>query len=473
MRRFLGWFCACVVVAMAAGTSAAMAAPATPVQAPVATQTGAWILVDADTGAVLDAASARTPMRPASIFKVLTALVAVQQLPADTTVPVSTRAASMPAMKIDMKAGQVWPLGDVLRCLLMVSANDAAAALAERVGGTLEGFADVLNRASVRLHLEDGPVLQDPAGLDDEFSVRGGNLISARDLAIITRAALAIPVIRAIVATPEYRFQGVDGLNHRLLNHNRLLRRYPGAIGVKTGYTRRAGNTLIAAATRNGRTMIAIVLKASAAYDTTTALLDRGFATPVAAEGGLDRLPTAGSVGALTGISPPAASASKAAPGKQVALPVRAASIAQGDQAQLEPPAGGKPQRNFEVPQLGALGAVLVLGVLPAAWIMFVARPRNRRRRQRERAREPQQRKRYRHRRLPLLSLFLPRLRRRRKVRRHAPRSPQGPRPTSGGVSPPTRPGDGPSPPRSTASWPEDPLPPSQFDALVRERVAR
>lgn len=469
MRRFLGWFCACVVVAMAAGTNAAMAAPAAPVQAPVATQTGAWILVDADTGAVLDAASARTPMRPASIFKVLTALVAVQQLPADATVPVSTRAASMPAMKIDMKAGQVWPLADVLRCLLMVSANDAAAALAERVGGTLEGFADMLNRASVRLHLEDGPVLQDPAGLDDEFSVRGGNLISARDLAIITRAALALPVIKSIVATPEYRFQGVDGVSHRLLNHNKLLRRYPGAIGVKTGYTRRAGNTLIAAATRNGRTMIAIVLKASAAYDTTTALLDRGFATPASAEAGLDRLPTAGSVGALTGISPPAA-VSKAAPGKEVALPVRTASIAQGDQAQLEPPAGGKAQRNFEIPQLGALGAAFVLGVLPAAWIMFVARPRNRRRKQRQRAREPQQRKRYQHRRLPLLSLFLPRLRR-RKARRHAPRN--TPRPPSGGVSPPTRPGDGPSPPISTASWPEDPLLPSQFDALVRERVAR
>jgi hypothetical protein len=247
-----------------------------------------------------------------------------------------------------------------------------------------------------------------------------------------------------------------------------LLRRYPGAIGVKTGYTRRAGNTLIAAATRNGRTMIAIVLKASAAYDTTTALLDRGFATPVATEGGLDRLPSAGSVGALTGISPPPAGVSKAAPGKQISLPVNAASIAQGDQAQLEPTAGGKSQRNFEVPQLGALGAALVLGVLPAAWIMFVARPRNRRRRQRQREREPQ-RRRYRHRRLPVLSLFLPRLRRRRKARRHATRN--GPPP--GGVSPPRRPEDGPYPPISTASWPEDPLPPSQFDALVRERVVR
>jgi D-alanyl-D-alanine carboxypeptidase (penicillin-binding protein 5/6) len=454
---------------MAAGPSVAMAAPAAPVQAPVAAQTGAWILVDADTGAVVDAASDRTPMRPASIFKVLTALVAVQQLPADAQVPVSARAAAMPAMRIDMKAGQVWPLADVLRSLLMVSANDAAAALAERVGGSLEGFADMLNRASVKLRLEDGPVLQDPAGLDDEFSVRGGNLVSARDLAIITRAALAIPMIKSIVATPEYRFQGVDGLNHRLLNHNKLLRRYPGAIGVKTGYTRRAGNTLIAAATRSGRTMIAIVLKANAAYDTTTALLDRGFATPVSAEGGLDRLPSVGALGALSGATQPAASVSKAPLGKQVALPVKAASIAQGDQAQLEPPTSSKPQRNFEVPQLGALGAALLLGVVPAAWIMFVARPRNRRRRQRQREREPQ-RKRYQHRRLPLLSLFLPRLRRRRKARRrHASQKATPPR----RVSPPTRPGDGSSPPRSTASWPEDPLPPSRFDALVRERVAR
>src|SRR5262249_45035813 len=103
------------------------------------------------------------PMRPASITKVLTGLIAAQTLAANAQVPVSARAASMPAMKIDMKAGQVWPFSDALRCLLMISANDAAAAIAERVGGSLEGFSDVMNRAAVRLHLEDGPVLQDPA----------------------------------------------------------------------------------------------------------------------------------------------------------------------------------------------------------------------------------------------------------------------------------------------------------------------
>lgn len=465
MRRFLGWFCACVMLAIASAAPAAAA----PVQSPTAAPTGAWILVDADTGAVLDAASARIPMRPASVSKVLTALIAAQQLPAAAQVPVSARAASMPAMKINMQAGQVWPLSDALRSLLMVSANDAAAAIAERVGGSLEGFADVMNRAAVRLRLEDGPVLQDPAGLDDEFSVRGGNLISARDLAIITRAALAVPIIRTIVSTPEYRFQGVDGLSHHLPNHNRLLRRYPGAIGVKTGYTRRAGSTLIAAASRNGRTMIAIVLRAKTAYDTTSALLDHGFATPVSSETGLDRLPAVGTTGSLGTAASSAAVNAKAATSKPIVMPTNIETVAQGDQEQVEPPAGSTEtgKRNFEVPQLGAIGAVLLLGVLPAAWIMFVARPRNRRRKQRERQRQPQ-RKRYQHRRLPLLSLFFPRLRKRRK-RRHAARPPT---PTER-VSPPRRPEDGPFPPISTASSLEDPLLPSRFDALVRERVAR
>ena len=249
------------------------------------------MLVDADTGAVIDGSNARLPLPPASVGKVLTALLAVERLPAGAQAPVSPRAAAMPASKVGLVAGQTWPVDDLLQALMLVSANDAAVALAERVGGSLPGFRQEMALAATRLRLADQPILQDPAGLDDESSVDGGNRISARDLAIVTRAALAVPQIRSIVAEPEFRFRGPDGLDHRYWNHNPLLRTYPGAIGVKTGYTRLAGHSLIGAATRDGRTMIAVVLGAADPARSTAQLLDRGFATPVAAEAALDHLP--------------------------------------------------------------------------------------------------------------------------------------------------------------------------------------
>jgi serine-type D-Ala-D-Ala carboxypeptidase (penicillin-binding protein 5/6) len=241
----------------------------------------AWILVDATSGAVLDAGNARTRMAAASVSKIVTALVALERLPADATVPVSARAEGMPARKMNMKAGQVWTFNDVLHALLLVSANDAAVALAERVSGSEAAFAKEMARAADRLGMADDPLLLDASGLDDEFSHEGGNLISARDLAIATRAALTHPQIASIVALPEYRFGGGDGQAHRLVNHNRLLKTYPGAVGVKTGATKRAGRCLIAAARRGDRTLIAVVLRGVDMYGYASLLLDRGFATPV------------------------------------------------------------------------------------------------------------------------------------------------------------------------------------------------
>ena len=251
----------------------------------------AWVLVDADSGAVLDGGSHREPMLVASVFKILTALVTIENLPLDADVPVSERAAGMPARRMQLEAGEVWTASDLLHALLLVSANDAAVALAERTAGSLESFGGMLDRTAERLQLADAPVLKDPAGLDDEFSVDGGNRISARDLAVVARAFLAYEELVAIVRLPEYRFTGGDNQPHRLRNHNRLLTMYPGSVGLKTGYTKRAGHTLIAAAERDGRTMVAVVLGAVDPYGSATRLLDQGFATPVSAQAGLDHLP--------------------------------------------------------------------------------------------------------------------------------------------------------------------------------------
>jgi D-alanyl-D-alanine carboxypeptidase (penicillin-binding protein 5/6) len=250
-----------------------------------------YVLVDDATGAVIAERDARVPLRPASTSKILTAIAAVDTIPPASLIPVSARAEGMPARKINLKTGQRWRFDDLLHALLLVSANDAAVALAERSAGTVEGFGAVLERTARRLHLEDHPVLRDPSGLDDEFSVDGGNLLSARDLAIAARALLRYPTLAPIVATPEFRFDGGDGKPHVLRNHNRLLVTYPGAVGIKTGATKRAGRSLVAAATRDGRTMIVVVIHAVDTYASATALLDQGFATPPAALASLDHLP--------------------------------------------------------------------------------------------------------------------------------------------------------------------------------------
>jgi serine-type D-Ala-D-Ala carboxypeptidase (penicillin-binding protein 5/6) len=288
----------------------------------------AWALVDADTANVIDAGNDRTPLPPASLTKVITALAAINSLPPGLIdVPVSARAAAMPAAKISMKQGEVWTLDDTLHALLLSSANDAAVALAERAGGTVEGFQRMFAATAADLGFADSPVLNDPAGLDGPQGVEGGNLVSARDLAIATRALLAQPTLAAIVATPIYYFTGPDGFHHRLTNHNYFfLSTYAGAIGVKTGYTRRAGHCLIAAARRGGRTMLAVVLDSGNPTLAAKQLLDKGFATPVVDEPTADQLPPLhAGVPTLAGrplISAPPPSAAVAAPASRRASAV-------------------------------------------------------------------------------------------------------------------------------------------------------
>lgn len=239
----------------------------------------AWIVVDVDTGAVIDAGNARQPLPPASLTKVITALTTVD-LPEDALFAVSSTVEARPANKINMRTGEFWELDDVLHSLLLSSANDAAALVAERTAGAMDQYEIAASAVATRLGMADSPVLRDPAGLDDASSVEGGNLVSARDLAIAGRALLADPVLAPIVATREYSFTDPGGEPHKLINHNKLLRLYPGAIGMKTGYTRRAGHSLMAAATRDGRTMLAVVLGSPLdMYADASALLDKGFAS--------------------------------------------------------------------------------------------------------------------------------------------------------------------------------------------------
>jgi D-alanyl-D-alanine carboxypeptidase (penicillin-binding protein 5/6) len=244
----------------------------------------AWILVDADTGKVLEAFNEHEALPPASTQKIMTALVATEKLAHDSSFTVGTVAAAQAPMRIGMVAGQQWTLSPALHSLMMVSANDAAYALAEAASGSLEAFAADMNAAAARYGMTDSRFL-DPAGFDGAEGFNGGSRVSAYDLAIAARNYLSIPELAAIVGLREYRFDGPDGAPHVLYNHNKLLARYPGANGLKTGYTSLAGSTFVGTAMRDGRTMIAVVLNTTNMYGISAALLDKGFATPPDAPG--------------------------------------------------------------------------------------------------------------------------------------------------------------------------------------------
>ncbi len=358
-------------------------APNPQVGVPAGPPPKAYIVVDQATGRVMASSNDRQPLPPASLTKVVTALAAVAALPSTASVPVSERAAAMPARKLNMKAGAAWPLENTLTALLLSSANDAAAALAERVSGSLETFQTSLNSIATQLKMADAPVLQDAAGLDDYSSIRGGNLISARDLAIATRALLANPRLAPIVATPVARFTDPQGVPHKLTNHNKMLFQYFGSVGVKTGFTKKAGRGLIAAATRNGRTELVVVMNVADTYGWATALLDAAFAAPIATTS--DRLPVVPAALALTPAGAPRVRASRS----DVTVPsisndtvIQPNVTTKGDTTLVALPAA---QTSGDVPSLVAvlLGALATLAFLATALRTRVLVKRSRRRRRR------------------------------------------------------------------------------------------
>ena len=244
----------------------------------------AFILVDAGTGAVITARNMHTPLPPASTVKIMTALAAVERLPATAKIPVSANAANREAMKIGMETGTRWPLNEAMASMMMVSANDSAYTIAERVGGSLGGFAKDLNAMARRYGMRDS-TFGDPAGLSDATAYDGGPKVSAYDLAIAARNALTVPAIAQWAHTRQYEFTDPTGLHHTLDNHNRFLPGntygYAGADGFKTGFTEAAQHTLVATAKRNGRQCIAVILGSSdSGYTWAASLLDECWQRP-------------------------------------------------------------------------------------------------------------------------------------------------------------------------------------------------
>ena len=236
------------------------------------------ILIDQDSGTVLYEKEAERPVPIASITKVMTLLLTLEavedgRVTLKDKVPVSQHAYETGGSQIWLEPGEEFTLHELLKAICVSSANDAAVAVAEFIGGSEPAFVEMMNQKAVELGMET-TTFKNACGLDEE-----GHISSAKDVAIMSREILTKhPKIM------EYTTIWMDSLRNgetQLINTNKLLRRYPGMTGLKTGTTSRAGVCLSASATRDGLSLIGVALGSPSSaerFAAATALLDYGFA---------------------------------------------------------------------------------------------------------------------------------------------------------------------------------------------------
>ena len=218
------------------------------------TSAASVIVVDANTGKTLYEKNADQFRAAASTQKLLTALVVAESGFLDRQVTVQPTDTMADPVKLNIKAGDTYQRIDLLRALLVKSPNDVARCLARDNAGSIEGFAEVMNRRAQQLGAVHSHFVN-PNGLPVP-----GQYSTARDLSLIARAAYANSTIRSIVCLPQLVFRFANGRTRELENTNKLLRRLPYCNGMKTGYTDAAGKCLIASGTRPGKDVIVVVL---------------------------------------------------------------------------------------------------------------------------------------------------------------------------------------------------------------------
>ncbi len=280
MKRlmFLLFTCLCLILGLSPGTALA----STDWPADVSIQADGGILMDADTGTVLYGKNENQAYYPASITKILTALIVLERCDLDDIVTFShddvynVEAGSSSA---GIDENDQLTVRDCLYALLLASANESANALACHVSGSREAFAELMNEKAASLGCT-GSHFANPSGLNDE-----NHYVTAHDMALITRAAIQNPTFLEIDGTRSYQLAptkrspegGYVACHHRMLMKGDSLY-YDGAFAGKTGYTSLAGNTLVTCAKRNGMTLISVILNGHQShYTDTKALLDFGF----------------------------------------------------------------------------------------------------------------------------------------------------------------------------------------------------
>ena len=250
------------------GTTVAAGAPALPTDVSATS----FVVADLDTGEILAAKDAHHRLLPASTLKVLTALTLIPRIDRKATIVPTWDDVAIEGSRVGLLEKVKYPAYQVFRAMLMTSGNDAANALATSSGGQA-ATADLMNAEAARIGATETHAVN-PSGLDAP-----GQASTAYDLALIGRAAMQLPDFRMYVGTKRSTILGRMGKPLRITTHDKLLFNYDGAIGIKNGYTVKAGATYIGAATRNGHSILVTEMHAKARiWPEVASLLDWGFA---------------------------------------------------------------------------------------------------------------------------------------------------------------------------------------------------
>lgn len=238
-----------------------------------------YCLLDAKSQRVLYGKDENKKMPMASTTKIMTCIIALEMGDLNSKVSVSSYAASMPDVQLNMQTGDSFYLKDLLYSLMLESHNDTAVAIAEHIGQTVEGFAELMNEKAAELGCTKTNFVT-PNGLDDKE-----HYTTAKELCIIASYAIQNKDFLKIIQTKSYSFTNCKGnRSYSVNNHDAFLTSYSGAIGIKTGFTSNAGYCFCGAAKRNGKTLITSVLACgwppnkSYKWSDTKKLMDYGFA---------------------------------------------------------------------------------------------------------------------------------------------------------------------------------------------------
>lgn len=238
----------------------------------------AWVIYDDTYDFVIGEFGADRSAPMASTTKLMTALLVAERADPDDVVTISRRAEATGHKQIYLRRGDTWAVGELLEAMMVVSANDAAIALAEHVGGSVDRFVELMNERATELGLLDTSYAN-PHGLDAR-----SHYTSARDLLTLAREAMTHSTLASMARRQDALLVSGDGSSRWWSSTNELLGSFDGTIGVKTGWTTGAGDVLVAAAERDGRRLYAVVMGSTDANADAARLLEHGFAVFGSAE---------------------------------------------------------------------------------------------------------------------------------------------------------------------------------------------
>ena len=233
----------------------------------------ATIVVDQKSKKILSSSNAHVRLAMASTTKIMTAMVVLDNVvDVDVQLAIPREAVGVEGSSVYLKRNEIWSVRDLLYALMLRSGNDAAVALSIAVGGSVQGFVDMMNAKASELGLKDTH-FTNPHGLHDD-----NHYTTAYDLAIITAEAMKNPLFKSIVSAKSYVVEGnYTHDRYYLGNKNKMLLMMEGADGVKTGYTKNSGRCLVSSATRGDTQLICVVLNVHDMWNVSKNLLEKGF----------------------------------------------------------------------------------------------------------------------------------------------------------------------------------------------------